>query len=69
MKIVLAERDAQLMQVQWEHGASTVAEVQAHLKDQLAYTTVLTMPQKLEKKGYVSHPMRKKGGRTASRQP
>lgn len=55
MKIVLAEREAELMQVLWEHGPSTVAEVQARVKDELAYTTVLTMLQKLEKKGYVSH--------------
>ncbi|HTU61286.1 MAG TPA: BlaI/MecI/CopY family transcriptional regulator [Polyangiales bacterium] len=55
MKIVLAEREAELMQVLWEHGASTVAEAQRHLKVELAYTTVLTMLQKLEKKGYVRH--------------
>jgi predicted transcriptional regulator len=55
VKIVLAEREAELMHVLWERGPSMVAEVQAHLKDELAYTTVLTMLQKLEKKGYVSH--------------
>jgi len=55
MKIVLAEREAELMEILWECGPSTVAEVQAHLQDELAYTTVLTILQKLEKKGYVSH--------------
>lgn len=55
MKIVLAEREAELMQVLWEHGPSTVGEVQGRLKDTLAYTTVLTTLQKLEKKGYVAH--------------
>ncbi|HTT06126.1 MAG TPA: BlaI/MecI/CopY family transcriptional regulator [Steroidobacteraceae bacterium] len=55
MKIVLAEREAELMQVLWEQGPSTVLEVQKHLKVRLAYTTVLTMLQKLEKKGYVRH--------------
>jgi predicted transcriptional regulator len=55
MKILLAEREAELMQVLWEHGPSTVAEVQGRLKDELAYTSVLTMLQKLEKKGYVRH--------------
>jgi predicted transcriptional regulator len=55
MKIILAERESELMQVLWEHGPSTVAEVQERLKDELAYTTVLTVLQKLEKKGYVSH--------------
>ena len=48
MRIALAEREAQLMDVLWDHGPSTVAEVQSHLKDELAYTTVLTMLRKLE---------------------
>lgn len=55
MRIALAEREAQLMDVLWDHGPSTVAEVQAHLKDELAYTTVLTMLRKLEAKAYVGH--------------
>jgi predicted transcriptional regulator len=55
VKITLAEREAELMQALWEHGPSTVGEVQERLKDDLAYTTVLTILQKLEKKGYVGH--------------
>lgn len=55
MKIDLAEREAELMQVLWDKGPSTVAEVQQHLKAKLAYTTVLTVLQKLEKKGFVRH--------------
>jgi len=55
MRIALAEREAQLMDVLWDHGPSTVAEVQSHLKDELAYTTVLTMLRKLEAKAYVGH--------------
>jgi predicted transcriptional regulator len=55
MKITLAEREAELMQVLWEHGPSTVGEVQERLKDALAYTTVLTILQKLERKRYVTH--------------
>jgi predicted transcriptional regulator len=55
MKIALAEREAQLMDVLWDHGPSTVTEVQARLDDELAYTTVLTMLRKLEAKGYVGH--------------
>jgi len=55
MKITLAERESELMQVLWEHGPSTVGEVHERLKDELAYTTVLTILQKLEKKGYVRH--------------
>jgi predicted transcriptional regulator len=55
VRIVLAEREAELMQVLWEQGPSTVAEVRARLRDPLAYTTVLTILRKLEAKGYVGH--------------
>lgn len=55
MRISLAEREAQLMNVLWDHGPSTVSEVQAHLQSGLAYTTVLTMLRKLEAKDYVGH--------------
>lgn len=55
MRVVLAEREADLMEVLWEHGPSTVAEVRAHLRDRLAYTTVLTILRNLESKGYVGH--------------
>jgi len=43
MKITLAERESELMQVLWEHGPSKVGEVQERLKDELAYTRVLTI--------------------------
>jgi BlaI family penicillinase repressor len=55
MHIVLADREADLMEILWEHGASTVAEVREKLKVQLAYTTVLTILRNLEGKGYVGH--------------
>lgn len=55
MQIVLADREAELMDVLWDHGASTVFEVQALLQDKLAYNTVLTTLRKLEAKGYVGH--------------
>lgn len=55
MRIVLAEREAELMEVLWERGPSTVAQVQESLEDPLAYTTVLTVLRKLEAKGYVRH--------------
>ena len=55
MRIVLADREADLMEVLWEHGPSTVAEVRAKLHDKLAYTTVLTILRNLEAKGYVGH--------------
>jgi predicted transcriptional regulator len=55
MKITLTDREADLMDVLWEHGPSTVAEVRHHISDELAYTTVLTILRTLEGKGYVRH--------------
>jgi BlaI family transcriptional regulator, penicillinase repressor len=55
MEITFTERELDVMDVLWEHGASTVAEVQDALPDELAYTTVLTMLRTLEEKGYVTH--------------
>ena len=49
MKIALAQREAELLQV------PTVAKYQAHLKDVLAYTSVLALLQTPEKKGCVRH--------------
>lgn len=39
----LTPLELQIMQVLWEAGASTVAEVQSRLQAELAYTTVQTM--------------------------
>lgn len=55
MEIILADREAELMEVLWDHGPSTVAEVRERVSDDLAYTTVLTMLRTLESKGYVTH--------------
>jgi predicted transcriptional regulator len=55
MQIALAEREAQLMEVLWDNGPSTVTDVQARLSDELAYTTVLSHLRTLEAKGYVGH--------------
>jgi predicted transcriptional regulator len=55
MRIVLADREADLMEVLWDHGPSTVAEVRKHLKAKLAYNTVLSILRTLETKGYVGH--------------
>jgi predicted transcriptional regulator len=51
----LTEREADVMEVLWQRGPSTVAEVRERLADELAYTTVLTMLRTLEEKGYVVH--------------
>lgn len=55
MEISLTDREASLMEVLWEHGPSTVAEVRERLTDELAYTTVLTILRNLESKGFVTH--------------
>ena len=43
--------ELRIMQVIWRRGASTVSDVQAELKPPLAYTTVQTMLNILERKG------------------
>jgi predicted transcriptional regulator len=53
MKIILTDREAEFMQVLWERGPSTVAEVLEALPDDPAYTTVLNILRNLESKGYV----------------
>src|SRR6185503_4983391 len=53
--IYLTDREADVMRVLWEHGASVVNEVKDRLADELAYTTVLTILRTLEQKGYVKH--------------
>lgn len=55
MDIVLADREAEIMEVLWDHGPSTVTEVKDRVPDGLAYTTVLTILRNLEGKGYVTH--------------
>ena len=53
--IYLTDREADVMQVLWDHGPSVVNEVKEKLADELAYTTVLTILRTLEQKGYVKH--------------
>lgn len=55
MDIQLTDREADVMQVLWDHGPSVVNEVKDKLADELAYTTVLTILRTLESKGYVGH--------------
>ena len=55
MPISLGSREAEVMNVLWHHGPMTVNDVLAALKDELAYTTVLTILRNLESKGCVRH--------------
>ena len=52
--------ELRIMQVIWKHGKSTVGAVQEHLHPPLAYTTVQTMLNILERKGKLR---RELGGR------
>jgi predicted transcriptional regulator len=63
MEIALTNREADVIQVLWDHGPSLVAEVRDRLADELAYTTVLTILRTLESKGYVSHQEEGRGHR------
>lgn len=52
--VTLADRELDVMNVLWDRGSGTVAEVQEALADDLAYTTVLTVLRTLEEKGHVT---------------
>jgi predicted transcriptional regulator len=66
LDISLTDREADVMQILWEHGPSVVSEVRAGLTDDLAYTTVLTILRTLESKGYVTHVEEGRGHRYAA---
>lgn len=53
--MILSPRELDVMNVLWDRGSATVAEVLERLEDDLAYTTVLTILQRLEEKGHVEH--------------
>lgn len=53
--MILSSRELDVMNVLWDRGSATVAEVLERLSDDLAYTTVLTILQRLEDKGHVEH--------------
>ena len=63
MDIQFTDREIDVMEVLWERGPSLVGEVRAALKDDLAYTTVLTILRTLEGKGYVGHEQEGRGHR------
>src|SRR5688500_20169198 len=48
-------RELEVMSVLWRRGSATVADVRDAIDDKLAYTTVLSLLQTLEEKGYVRH--------------
>lgn len=54
MPVALGKREHDLMEVLWDRGPSTVAEVREAVGTDLAYTTILTILRNLEAKGAVS---------------
>ena len=56
-KTTLSDLELKIMQVIWRRGASNVADVQAELDPPLAYTTVQTVMNILERKGKLSRRM------------
>ncbi|MEX2467172.1 MAG: BlaI/MecI/CopY family transcriptional regulator [Gemmatimonadota bacterium] len=55
MDVRFTARELDVVNVLWDRGPSTVAEVRDALEDDLAYTTVLTVLRVLEDKGHVAH--------------
>ena len=55
MEVSFTDRELDVMDVLWELGGGTVADVRERLTDELAYTTVLTVLRTLEEKGHVGH--------------
>ncbi len=54
--LTLTDHELRLMEVLWERGRATVADVaDALLPPPLAYTTVLSTLRTLEQKGYIAH--------------
>ena len=66
MDVQFTDREIDVMEVLWERGPSLVAEVRAALKDELAYTTVLTILRTLEGKRYVSRAPEGRGHRSST---
>ncbi len=57
-KDTLTRLELEIMQVIWRQGASNAGAVQAGLDQQLAYTTVQTMLNILERKGKLKRKLR-----------
>ena len=52
---VFTPRELDVMSILWRSGSGTVGEVREVLGEELAYTSVLSVLQTLEEKGYVEH--------------
>ncbi len=54
-EISFTPRELDVMSILWRNGSGTVDEVREALGEDLAYTSVLSVLQTLEEKGYVRH--------------
>ena len=52
---LMGPREAEVMEMMWERGRATVAEVRAALgsRDKVAYTTIMTIMSRLAEKGFL----------------
>ena len=55
MGITFTDRELDIMNILWDEGTATVNEARDILDEDLAYTSVLTVFQTLERKGHVGH--------------
>ena len=69
MSVRLTGREADLMNLPWVHGPSTVAEARVRLRKELAYTTVGSVLRTLESKGAVTRTKEGRAHRYAARGP
>ena len=54
-EIYFPPRELEVMSILWRLGSGSVSEVREELREDLAYTSVLSALQTLEEKGYVRH--------------
>lgn len=54
-EFLFTDRELDVMSILWRAGSGTVTEVRDALGDALAYTSVLSVLQTLEAKGFVRH--------------
>lgn len=54
-KITFTPRELDVMSILWRNESGTVSEVREALGEDLAYTSVLSVLQTLEEKGYLRH--------------
>ncbi|TVQ05140.1 MAG: BlaI/MecI/CopY family transcriptional regulator [Balneolaceae bacterium] len=54
-RITFTPRELDVMSILWKNESGTVSEVREDLGEDLAYTSVLSVLQTLEEKGYIRH--------------